>query len=389
MEQRQLLVVGAGPAGLASALAAVDAGLRPLVVDRADQVGSAWRGRYERLRLNTCRSLSHLPGRRFPRGTPMYPTRNQMIEHVERHAHEDGIELRLGTPVSRIDRDGGGWRLASPRGDLHAAHVVVATGLEREPAIPAWSGRDEFSGRILHSAEYRTATPFRGRRVLVVGPGCSGMEIAHDLATGGAAKVWLSARTPPNILIRGGPGPVPGDMIAVALLHMPVPLADAITRRGQRSDVGDLTPYGLPVPDEGVFARLRRLGVSPSIVDREVIESIKEGRIEIVRAVESLTVTRIELADRTGVEVDDLICATGYATGLEPLVGHLGVLGQRGVPSLQGGRAAAPGLRFVGFVPRPGGIAYMGRQARAAARAIARELRDAPGARADVMGTVG
>jgi cation diffusion facilitator CzcD-associated flavoprotein CzcO len=279
--------------------------------------------------------------------------------------------------VSRIDRHGDGWLLVSPAGDLHAAHVVVATGLEREPAIPDCSGRDAFTGRILHSAEYRTATPFRGRRVLVVGPGCSGMEIAHDLATGGAAKVWLSARTPPNILIRGGPGPVPGDMIAVALLHAPVLLADAITRRGQRSDVGDLTPYGLPVPDEGAFARLRRLGVSPSIVDREVIESIREGRIEVVRAVESLTATRVELADGTALEADDVICATGYRTGLEPLVGHLGVLGERGVPSLQGGRPAAPGLRFVGFVPRPGGIAYMGRQARAAARAIAREMRDA------------
>jgi cation diffusion facilitator CzcD-associated flavoprotein CzcO len=80
-----------------------------VVLDRAEEVASSWRGRYDRLRLNTCRPLSHLPKRRFERGTPMFPSRDELVQHVERHAHEDGIDLRLGTRVERIDRSDGGW----------------------------------------------------------------------------------------------------------------------------------------------------------------------------------------------------------------------------------------------------------------------------------------
>src|SRR5207249_8672046 len=94
MDERQVVVVGAGPAGVSAALALKDAGLRPLVLEQAEQVGSSWRRRYDRLRLNTCRFLSHLPDRRFPKGTPMFPSRDQVIEHLERHAGEDRSEER-------------------------------------------------------------------------------------------------------------------------------------------------------------------------------------------------------------------------------------------------------------------------------------------------------
>ena len=100
MSEREVVVVGAGPAGLSSSLALKDVGLRPLALDRSDQVGSSWRGRYDRLRLNTCRPLSHLPDRPFPKGTPMFPTRDQLIDHLERHAREGGVDLSSGTRSS-------------------------------------------------------------------------------------------------------------------------------------------------------------------------------------------------------------------------------------------------------------------------------------------------
>jgi cation diffusion facilitator CzcD-associated flavoprotein CzcO len=192
-----------------------DRGLRPIVVDQVESVASSWRRRYDRLRLNTCRPLSHLPKRRFPRGTPMFPTRDQLIEHVERHAGEDGIELKLGTRVKRIERADGGWAVDTSAGELRTPQVIAATGYEQEPIVPDRSGREAFGGELIHSSEYRNPEPFKGRRVLVVGPGCSRMEIADDLAEGGASKVWLSARTPPNILLRTGPGGLPGDVIGV------------------------------------------------------------------------------------------------------------------------------------------------------------------------------
>lgn len=117
------------------------------------------------------------------------------------------------------------------------------------------------------------------------------MEIAHDVATGGAAKVWLAVRTPPTIISRQGPGGLPGDWIGTALLHFPARFGNAFTHLGSRQDFGDLSQYGLPVPEEGLMMRLRRDGTAPSIVDEEVIEAVKEGTVEVVGAVESLDST--------------------------------------------------------------------------------------------------
>jgi cation diffusion facilitator CzcD-associated flavoprotein CzcO len=377
MSQCQVVVVGAGPAGLSNALALKDEGIQAVVVDQAEQVASSWRARYDRLRLNTCRPLSHLPGRRFGEGTPMFPTRDQVVEHLERNASDERIELRLGTTVHRVARDDGVWAVETSGGELRAPQLVIATGHQKEPLIPDWPGRESFQGELIHSAHYRNAEPFQGKRVLVVGPGCSGMEIAFDVAEGGAGKVWLSARTPPNIVLREGPGGIPGDMLGVTLLQLPPRFADAAARFGQRMGVGDLTEYGLPVPPEGVFSRLRRTGLAPAIVDKEVIEAVKGGRIEVVRGVESLDAPGVRLADGDRVEPDAIICATGYSPGLESLVGHLGVLDERGMPQAVGEKPAAQGLRFAGYVPRPGQLGYMGREARRVARAIKRELRGA------------
>jgi hypothetical protein len=131
----------------------------------------------------------------------------------------------------------------------------------------------------------------------------------------------------------------------------------------------------VPVPEEGVFSRVRRLGQAPAIVDREVIEAIKAGRIEVVAGVESFDGAHVLLADGARGKPDVVICATGYRRGLEALVGRLDVLDVRGVPRALGPEPAAPGLRFVGYVPRPGGLGYMAKEAKRTAKAIAREIR--------------
>jgi cation diffusion facilitator CzcD-associated flavoprotein CzcO len=373
--EQHVVVVGAGHAGIASALALKDAGLTAVVLDQADGVASSWRSRYDSLRLNTWRRLSRLPGRRYPKGTPTFPSRDQLVTYIERHAGEEGIELLLGTRVERIARDDGGWVVHTSAGELRTPQVIVATGLDKAPVVPDWPGREAFEGELLHSSEYRNPRPFEDRRVLVVGPGSSGMEIAQELVQAGAAKVWLAVRTAPNIVLRQGPGPVPGDLIASWLYHLPTGVADRIAGFAARMDLGDLSEYGLSQPERGLFADLRARGKVPAIVDGEVIEAIKAGRIEVVSAVAGLDSTRVELADGAWVEPHAVICATGYRPGLEPLVGHLGVLGERGMPKVIAPAPAAPGLRFGGYVLRPGGLGYMGKQARRSARAISRELR--------------
>jgi hypothetical protein len=107
------------------------------------------------------------------------------------------------------------------------------------------------------------------------------------------------------------------------------------------------------------------------VVDRDVIQAITERRIEVVAAVEALHGGGAVLAGGARPRVDAIVAATGFRCGLEGLVGHLGILNQRGVPRIADGRAAVPGLRFVGFVPVPGQLGRISAEARRAAREIA------------------
>jgi hypothetical protein len=140
------------------------------------------------------------------------------------------------------------------------------------------------------------------------------------------------------------------------------------------------------VPEEGIFSRLRRLSVAPAIVDKEVIQAIRDRRIEVVAGVESLDETGVILADGARIEPDAVIAATGWRPALEPLVGHLGVLNERGAPHAPQGQEAAPGLRFVGYRPLPAHIGHMGREARRAAKEIARAMGSQASTRAMPIG---
>ena len=370
-----VLVVGGGPAGLATAAALQRAGLGAVVLERSSALGAVWRDRYDRLRLNTSRVTSRLPGLRYPRGTALFPSRDDFVGYLERYARACHADVRLGVHVERLERGDGGWELATSEGAMGAEQVVVATGYARDPVVPAWPGH--FEGPLVHSADYRNPAPFRGREVLVVGAASSGMEIAYDLVEGGAARVRLSVRTPPNIVLRSVGG-LPSDLPALAMLRLPAAVTDRQLRAMRRLLLGDLAGVGLPVPPEGVMARMRRLGVGPAVVDRPVIDAVKDGRIEVVAGVQALEGDAVRLTDERRLPVDAVIAATGYRCGLEPLVGHLEVLDGRGVPRVRGGHEAAPGLRFVGFVPVPGQMRRAGIEARRAARQITRERRRGP-----------
>ena len=367
MDKRQVVIVGAGPAGLASAAELARRNIGATVLERSGEIAAAWRGRYDRLRLNSSRWFSNLPGARYPRASGAFPSRDDVVAYLERYAARKRIDVRLNTRLERIDRNGSGWTLQTSGGDHSARHVIVASGYAHTPYLPAWPGRDLYRGRLLHAAEYRNPALFRDADVLVVGPGCSGMEIAYDLATSGARRVRLAVRTPPNIIVRSPAGP----LFARAVMKLGPRRADRFMSFVRRVEVGDLTEYGLPEPEEGIFSRLARLGVAPAIVDKEVIEAIKERRIEIVGGVESLDGAGVSLADGTRIEPEAVIAATGYRCGLEPVVGHLGVLNERGVPLVPSGDEAAPGLRFVGYIPRPAQIGQMGAEAKRAATGIA------------------
>jgi cation diffusion facilitator CzcD-associated flavoprotein CzcO len=377
--QQQVLVIGSGPAGLATAAELTARGVRTTVLERGAAVGAAWRGRYDALRFNTSRLHSHLPGARFPRTFGQFPTRDQYVGYLEQYAADRAVSVEPGVEVTAVDPGAPRrWRVTTSAGDREADHLVVATGVFNRPRLPALPGTGEYGGRLLHSADYRNAAPFRGQRVLVVGAGSTGMEIAHELAVGGADRVWLAVRTPPNILLRVVHG-LPGDLPVPLFLRLPEPFVDRLLLGMQRRTLGDLSGYGLPLPSEGPISQLRRRGAGTAVVDPEVLEAIKAGRVRVVAAVRSLYDEGAVLEDGDRLAVDSVVAATGYSTGLDELVGHLGVLDNRGMPLDGDGGEVAPGLRFVGYVPRPGLTGYVGRTARRVAREVARS---APPARA-------
>jgi cation diffusion facilitator CzcD-associated flavoprotein CzcO len=364
------VVIGAGPAGLATAAQLRRRGIPVLVLERAGAIGSSWRNRYDRLRLNSSRPFSRLPRARYARGTGIYPSRDQVVDYLEDYARDNELEIRYRTRVERIEPHDGGWLLQTSTGEVAAEDVVVAAGYEHTFWIPRWPGRDRFAGLLIHSAEYRRPDAFRGDDVLVVGPGCSGMEIAYDLVEGGARRVRLAVRTPPNMILRDPLGPLFGRLV----VRLPASWGDRIMNFVRRKKIGDLSAFGLPQPEEGPVSRLKRLRVAPAIVDHEVIDAIRRGRIEIVPAVEALDEHSVQLADGSRIEPGAVIAATGFRRGLDAMVGHLGVLDDHGAPLVTVGEAA-PGLRFVGYIPRPAQLGLMGREAKEAARGIAARQR--------------
>jgi putative flavoprotein involved in K+ transport len=371
-----VLVVGAGPAGLATAACLRRRGIEPLVVDCGGAVGDSWRARYDRLHLHTPRIQSALPGMRMPRRYGRWVARDDVAAYLGDYAQRAGVAPRFRVEVRRLDRDGAGWTAGTDGAPLHARQVVVATGYNREPVLPVWPGCDSYRGILVHASAYTSPEPYRGRHVLVVGAGNTGAEIAADLAEHGAASVRLAVRTPPNVVPRQL-GPVPITLLAMTQDTAPPWLVDPVNRFLQRRFVGDLTRYGLPAATAGVVAQARATGTTPTI-DVGLIEQLRAGRVTPVAALERFGDDGAAvLADGTRLRPDAVIAATGYSTALEPVVGHLGVLDGRGAPLVTGRRTApaAPGLRFVGISnPLKGLLLQIGLDARAAARSIAREL---------------
>jgi putative flavoprotein involved in K+ transport len=363
-----VVVIGAGPAGLAAAAMLQWAGVRVVVLERGE-VAAAWRTRYDRLHLHTVRWLSCLPGYRMPRAFGKWPSRDRVVEYLQRYADRAAIEVRTGVEVERLDRVGAAWNVVTGRGVIEAERVVVATGYSNAPYRPDWPGT--FAGEIVHSADYRNPVGYAGRRVLVVGAGNSGAEIAVDLADGGAAEVLLAVRTAPSIVRRDTLG-FPSQVLGIATAHVPVPVVDWIGSTIRRISIPDLTPYGLPAPPRPYSDFLRRRVIP--ILDVGLVDAVRDGRVRIVASLERFADGKAVLADGSRLQVDAVIAATGYRPALEALVGHLGVLDDRGEPLVHAAQEhrRAPGLHFVGYQVTLGGtFRLIGIQSRQLARAVA------------------
>jgi putative flavoprotein involved in K+ transport len=344
-------IVGGGAAGLATAAMLRREGVASVVLEAGDELGAAWRGRYDRLRLHTPRLLSCLPDHRIPRRHGRWVARDGVVDYLQEYAQVNELDVRLRTLVERIDSEGGSWLVSANGESLRAGRVVVATGFSRVPSLPDWPGVEGYGCELAHSAAYRNAEPYRGRDVLVVGTGNSGAEIAVDLAEGGAGRVAVAVRTPPHITRRDSLG-IPAQALGITLGHLPPSLAGALAAGLRRVTIPDLEPYGLPRPTERLGAQFVRTGTIP-ILDVGFVDAVRSGRIAIVAAVSGFDGNDVLLVDGSRLRVDAVLAATGFSPGLEPLVGHLDVLDDRGLPRTDEPQA---GLHFIGFRPTLGGM---------------------------------
>ncbi|MFG3347032.1 flavin-containing monooxygenase [Streptomyces sp. NPDC048018] len=374
-------VIGGGPGGLAVAAALRARGVRAVVLEKSDAVGHSWRHHYDRLRLHTTRRLSALPGLKIPRSFGRWVARADVVRYLEKYAEFHDLEIVTGVEVDRVERaeapDEGRWILHATGGRrLVGSAVVVATGHNHTPRVPDWPGLGTYTGTgrgtLVHAREYRNPEPYQGLDVLVVGAGNTGAEIAADLAEGGAARVRLAVRTAPYIVRRATLG-WPSQRNGILVRRLPVGLVDRVTGLFGRFLTADLSAYGLPRPEGGLYSRVRQ-GAIP-VQDVGLVAAVRAGRVEPVAAVDSFDGPEVVLADGSRITPDAVIAATGYRRALEPLIGHLGVLDARGRPVTRGARcpAEAPGLYFTGFTnPISGMFREMALDAERIARRIAR-----------------
>jgi putative flavoprotein involved in K+ transport len=313
-----VVVIGGGQAGLATAHTALRRGLTPVVVDAASGPGGSWPHYYDSLTLFSPVGFSSLPGMPFPGDPQRYPVRNEVVGYLDGYARGLDAELRWNQRVERVVAEDGGFAVSTVDGEiLRGRMVVAATGGFGRPNRPSLAGLDSFTGTVLHSAEYRHPAPFAGGRVVVVGGGNSAIQIAVELAE--VAVVTLSTRQP----VRWQPQRILGKDVHWWL---------ASTRL-------DTSALGLWLAKDSV----------PVIDDGRYRTAVRDGRPDQRPLFTRLDGDSVVWADGSRERIDTLILATGFRPELRYL-GSTAALDGRGQPLHQGGvSTTVPGLGYVGL----------------------------------------
>ena len=252
MSTSPVLVIGAGPAGLAVAASLQQRGVPAVVLERADAVGASWRRHYERLHLHTTRRWSGLPGLAIPHRFGRWVARADVVNYLEMYAVHHRLDVRTGVQVKRVAR--GGRRPLGGR-DRVGGDVHRVDGRRRDRVQPHARSRRSGRGSRRSPASWctrrttGTPTPYRGKDVLVVGAGNTGSEIAVDLTEGGASRVRLAIRTAPHIVRRSNLG-WPAQGTGILVRHLPVPVVDRVAAAVARVEVPDLSDVRPPAADD-------------------------------------------------------------------------------------------------------------------------------------------
>ncbi len=349
-----VLIVGAGPSGLAVGACLQRAGIRALILEQTNTVGSAWHNHYERLHLHTDKGHSALPYLPLPKIYPRYPSRLQVIEYLEMYARQFQLDVRFNQKVIDARQVKGVWQVQTEDAQYQAQNLVIAAGYNREPYLPQFAGQANYRGTLLHSSQYRTGETFEGQQVLVVGFGNSGGEIAIDLYEQGA-RPSLAVRNPVNVIPRELFG-MPILAIGIAQSKLPPRVADVLTRPILSAVIGDLAQYGLRKLPYGPATQIRQNARIP-LIDVGTLELIKRGKITVYPGIEKFTQDGVTFTDGTHKKFDAVIFATGFRPRVNSfLKDAAAAYDENGTPLASGSESSLAGLYFCGYYISPTGM---------------------------------
>jgi hypothetical protein len=359
--QPTTLILGAGPAGLAMAGQLAHRGLPYTLLEATDHVGAAWRTHYDRLHLHTVKQHSALPFLPYPDTYPTYISRAQVVTYLEDYARHFTIQPKFNQAVTGMERTGAGqWQVRTQTDTYLTDRVVVCTGYNRVPNSPDLPGLGTFGGAVLHSRDYRNGAHLRGQRVLVVGMGNTGAEIALDLYEHGAQPT-ISVRGPVSIVRRDVLGR-PTQPTAIFLGKFPNWFYDFVAGLSQKLTIGDLSEYGLGKPLHPPSRLIREFGRIP-VIDLGTLAQIKAGTIAVAPGIRQINATSVTFLDGSERPFDTILLATGYRPGLPDLLGPAlakQVLNERGYPRALWfeGEPTLQGLYFLGFSTPLSGVLH-------------------------------
>jgi len=349
-----ICIIGAGSSGVTVAKSLKEAGLAFDIFEKGSDIGGMWRYEndngqsscYASLHIDTSRPNLGYSDFPIDPSLPDFLSHAQFLRHLEAYADANGIreKVTFNTRVERVQPEGNRWRVTLAGGETRDyGHVIVANGHLSDPRLPDFPGT--FQGEATHSHHYRTAAPYEGKRVLVVGLGNSAVDIAVDLARR-AEHVIVSTRRSAWIMPKYLMG-VPIDQwsgFLVRRLKLPTTWARRIMARLIRLGVGDQRRFGLPRPEHPMWREHATLS-------QELLPYIGHGYISVKPNVKELRGESVAFADGTEEPLDAIIYATGYRITFPFLDRETfdpdreaGLLYRRMIPP------AHPGLIFAGLV---------------------------------------
>ncbi|KAJ3694070.1 hypothetical protein LUZ60_009550 [Juncus effusus] len=313
-QEEVVLIVGAGPSGLAVAACLSQHSIPSLILERDDCIGPLWRKRsYERVCLHLAKQYCSLPHFPHSENTPTYIPKSDFISYLDNYVEKFGIRINFGRKVesARFESESNRWIVKARNQDRENSEVyfgkflVVAAGENDEKIVPEINGISGFKGTVIHSSEYRNGSGFKGKEVLVVGSGNSGMEIAYDLYEAGA-QTSIVVRSPLHIVTKEI-----WDFGMTLLKYLPMNVIDHIILFLCYLRFGNTAKYGLKRPEIGPFHMKSFTPVYP-VVDVGTYDKIKSGEIQVLPSIKSVEGNMVAFSNGKTHYFDAIIFATGY-----------------------------------------------------------------------------